>query len=89
VEQWEKKFSEGLPVNEKEARLEIARKIERMGGQEVFDNQVLDAYAPLARAVEIGLNEYPSVVINGTYVVYGTDSVAVALERYKTWTTNN
>jgi len=89
VENWEKTFSENLPGDEVKAKAEVDRRIEKMGGLPEFNNRVMSAYAPLARAVELGLMEYPAVVINEGFVVYGTDSVVIAMERYKTWLKNN
>lgn len=85
VEEWEKEFSEGLPGDEESAKVEVDRRIEKMGGRQVFGDEVLRAYEPLMRATEIGLMEFPAVVIDENYVVYGTDSVDLAIERYWTW----
>ncbi len=85
VEEWEKEVSAGLSGDEETARAQVDSRIEAMGGKTVFESQVLEAYSPLMRAVELGLNEYPSVVINEQFVVYGTDSAEAAIERYRTW----
>ena len=85
VEEWEEKFSVGLSSDEVKARAQVEQRIEDMGGQTVFNSQVLQAYNPLLRSVELGLMEYPSVVIDGTYVLYGTDDVSAAIDRYGEW----
>lgn len=84
VDHWEAEFSEGLSSNEETARMQVQTKIEKMGN-EVFEQQVLAAYEPLQRSIELNLMEYPAVVINGEQVIYGTDSVDLAIQRYLKW----
>ena len=85
VEEWEDTFSVGLSPDEATARIQVEQRIDDIGGQTAFNDQVLQAYSPLLRAVELGLMEYPSVVIDGKYVLYGTDDISAAIERYGKW----
>lgn len=84
VEAWEKSFSVGLPGNEEQARKVVDSKIAAMGKGR-FEAEINEAYEPLKRAITLGLMEFPAVVIDGKYTIYGTDSVDLALNRYQKW----
>ena len=85
VEQWENEISEGLSSVESEARKQVDQIIADMGGEDVFNQAALNAYKPLTRSVQLGLLEYPAVVVDEKYVIYGTDDVDLAVERYRSW----
>jgi len=85
VSELEKEYSKGLSENQIVAEKQIERLITEVGGRENFNKTILNAYKPLTRATEIGLLEYPALVINERYVVYGTDNIGVGIERFKAW----
>ena len=89
VSQWEKEFSKGLSSNEEIARKQVDKKILEMGGSDQFNKHVLAAYKPLVRSTELGLMEYPAVVINDRFTIFGTDSPNLAIKRYKKWSKAN
>lgn len=82
VKKWEQEFSKGLPNTESAAYKEVLRRIERYGGNDAFDKILISLYKPLTRSTELGLLEYPCVVINSKYVVKGTDDIEIALGVY-------
>ena len=84
VDQWEDEFSKNLSGDEAIARSQIDAKIKKMGENE-FNEQVLNAYQPLQRSIQLNLMEYPAVVVNEEKVIYGTDSVDLAIKRFKKW----
>ena len=85
VKKWENEMSVGLSNDENIAMNQINEKINKMGGKVALSKQINDIYQPLTRATQLGLMEYPSVVINERYVVYGTDDYRLALTRYVKW----
>ena len=89
AEQWKQKFSENLSTDEAIALEQVNRKIQAMGGQAALQKTLTKVYSPLIRAMKIGLQEFPAVVINGQYVIYGTDNIKEAVNRVKVWRQEN
>ena len=89
VQRWEQAFSQGLSKEEHKAREQVNQRITDMGGEAAFAHALEQQYAPLKRSITLGLMEYPSVVVDETYAVYGTDDVAMALRKVKLWRSKN
>ena len=89
AEQWKQKFSKNLSKNEDTALAQVNRKIQAMGGQVALRKTLTQIYTPLIRAMEIGLKEFPAVVINRQYVIYGTDNIKLAITKAKQWQHEN
>lgn len=49
-----------------------------------FINQTKNAFAGYERAMKLGIERVPAIVINGSHVVYGTTDIQEALKRYAT-----
>jgi integrating conjugative element protein (TIGR03757 family) len=39
----------------------------------------------LAKAMQYGIDRYPTIVFDGKYVVYGVANVREALQQYRKW----
>lgn len=89
ISRWEAEMSKGLPGNKEDAIDIVSRRIEQMGGQVNFEKSVASAYRPLTRAITLGVKEYPVVVFDEKYAIYGTDSVAKAMEILTRWKREN
>jgi len=89
AEQWKQQFSENLSKDEDTALAQVNRKIQAMGGQVALRKTLTDVYSPLIRAIKIGLQEFPAVVINQQYVIYGTDNIQLAITKVKQWQHEN
>ncbi len=85
VAQFEERMSEGLPGTEAAAKKALDEKVRLMGGDAELERQVTQAYEPLTRSIELGLLEYPAVVINSHYVVLGSDNVELAIREFRQW----
>ena len=89
AEQWKQKFSENLSKDEDIALVQVNRKIQAIGGQAALRKILTQVYSPLIRALKIGLKEFPAVVINQQYVIYGTDNIKLAITKVKQWQHEN
>ena len=89
AEQWKQKFSENLSKDEDTALTQVNQKIQTMGGQAALRKTLTQVYSPLIRALKIGLQEFPAVVINQQYVIYGTDNIQLAITKVKQWQHEN
>lgn len=71
-----------LPDNEEEAYAWVMEKINTPEWK-AYERQVIESQKTVIKAFELGVKKYPAIVINETYVSYGTTDIAKALADYE------
>ncbi|MEX0951570.1 MAG: TIGR03757 family integrating conjugative element protein [Gammaproteobacteria bacterium] len=83
IERLEGRLSKGLPVDLVAAKRQA---LKRLG---VLDNAARDSLKRsaigLAEAVRLGVTQYPAIVFDGQYVIYGVIDLSRALELFRRW----
>lgn len=83
IRQLETDLSRDLPANARRAEKEVLRRLQVL--DEDRERRVKDSAQALLRALELGVDRYPAVVFDGTFVAYGTTDLNVALTAYRQW----
>jgi len=73
-----------LPLNEDAALKLVKERIDAIGPN-TFNKQILQAYQPLIRAMQLGVDRIPAVVFDNQFVIYGTTDIPLALKKYRQW----
>lgn len=80
IAQVEAALTDGLPLNEQQARAITEDRIRRLGRG--LNEKMRQAGTGLGRALELRLQRAPAIVFNGQYVVYGVTDVDGARRIY-------
>lgn len=73
----------GLPKDPEAAKQIAQKRINDQKGQ--LAERLRSAYAGLSRAMALGLNRTPALVVNEEAILYGSADIDEALNRYRQW----
>lgn len=79
IGRFEARLSEGLPADPEAARQEALQRIGQLDAADTVATR--HAVMGLARAVQLGVDRVPAIVLDGERVVYGVTDLALALDR--------
>ncbi|WP_405240731.1 DUF1525 domain-containing protein [Lentisalinibacter orientalis] len=79
----ETQLSAELPADPETATAEAAQRIRRLQADDF--GRAEEAARGLSRALELGIDRYPAMVIEEQVILYGLRDPGVALDRYRTW----
>ena len=83
----ETRLSSQLPLDQDTAQAEAAKRIAML--READFRPAEEAARGLVRALALGIDRYPAVVIEESAVLYGLQDPEAALARYRDWQTEN
>jgi len=83
IHRLESGLSQNLPANPKIAKSLVLKRIERLS--EDAKGRLQQSATGLAKALQHGINRYPSIVFDGAVVVYGVTDIHTALHHYRQW----
>ena len=81
IRQLEANLSRNLPADSRAAEKEVLRRLQAL--DEDRSNRVKASAEALLRAIELGVDRYPAIVIDGKFVAYGTTDLTEAMGAYR------
>jgi integrating conjugative element protein (TIGR03757 family) len=83
LERLERQLSLELPGTLSQAKPTVLKRLAALDASSVAAAR--EAAQGLARALELGIDRYPAIVIDSSVVLYGTHDLADARDRYRQW----
>ncbi|MCP4995204.1 MAG: TIGR03757 family integrating conjugative element protein [Gammaproteobacteria bacterium] len=87
IQRFETQLSNNLPTDPNQSKQIALQRIQQLDKQATLAIQ--SAAISLAKAMQYGIDRYPSIVFDGVVVVYGLTDLSTALDHYQTWQTEN
>lgn len=83
IHRLEAQLSQDLPADERSAEREVLRRLRAL--DEDWQLRVKASAEALMRAMELGVERYPAIVFDETWVVYGVTDLRTAMAHYHHW----
>ena len=83
IHRLEAELSKQLPADAQSAERAVLERLQQLDKDR--RDRVADSARALARAVELGIDRYPAIVIDGQWVLYGLTDVSAAVTLYQRW----
>ena len=76
-------LSQGLSANRVKAKRQVLQRMQKLS--KGTRDQLEQSAMSLAKAVQLGVGQYPAIVFDGEFVVYGLTDLSIALTHYRHW----
>ena len=83
IQRLETRLSQGLTADPEHSRQIVLQRFQQL--YEEDRAQLQGSAMGLAKAMQYGIDRYPTIVFDGKYVVYGVTNVREALQQYRKW----
>lgn len=83
IHRLEAELSRRLPADAQSAERAVLERLQHLDKNR--RDRVAQSAQALARAVELGIDRYPAIVIDGQWVLYGLTDLSEALTFYRSW----
>jgi integrating conjugative element protein (TIGR03757 family) len=83
IHRLEAELSQRLPADAQSAERAVLERLQHLDKDR--RDRVAESALALARAVELGIDRYPAIVIDGQWVLYGLTDLSTAVTLYRRW----
>jgi integrating conjugative element protein (TIGR03757 family) len=83
IHRLEAELSQRLPADAQSAERAVLERLQHLDKDR--RDRVAESALALARAVELGIDRYPVIVIDGQWVLYGLTDLSAAVTLYRRW----
>jgi integrating conjugative element protein (TIGR03757 family) len=83
IHRLEAELSQHLPADAESAERAVLGRLQHLDKD--CRDRVAESALALARAVELGIDRYPAIVIDGQWVLYGLTDLPAAVRLYRRW----
>jgi integrating conjugative element protein (TIGR03757 family) len=83
IHRLEAELSQRLPADAQSAERAALKRLQHLDKDR--RDGVAESARALARAVELGIDRYPAIVIDGQWVLYGLTDLSAAVTLYRRW----
>jgi integrating conjugative element protein (TIGR03757 family) len=83
IHRLEAELSQHLPADARSAERAALERLQHLDKDR--RDRVAGSALALARAVELGIDRYPAIVIDGQWVLYGLVDISIAVTLYRRW----
>jgi integrating conjugative element protein (TIGR03757 family) len=83
IHRLEAELSQRLPADAQSAERAVLERLQHLDKDR--RDRVAESALALARAVELGIDRYPAIVIDGQWVLYGLTDLSAAVTLYRRW----
>ena len=83
IHRLEAELSQRLPADAESAERVVLERLQHLDKNR--RDRLAQSAQALARAVELSIDRYPAIVIDGHWVLYGLTDLSVALTFYRSW----
>ncbi|MEX2123893.1 MAG: TIGR03757 family integrating conjugative element protein [Woeseia sp.] len=83
IHRFEVELSQRLPADAQSAERAVLERLQHLDKDR--RDRVAESALALARAVELGIDRYPAIVIDGQWILYGLTDLSAAVTLYRRW----